>query len=141
MALDPEAFGDALSAWMEALTPSWPPTDTLPATALDGQALRGTGTIDERPQLLIAAYEHPAGAVLKPLAVPPETHEQKAALGLLKPWVLTGRVITAGARHCQPETRRLITASGGHYVIPVKDNPPTLRYLARPRMKRSASRT
>ena len=51
----------------------------------------------------------------------------KAALDLLKQLVLTGRVITADALHCQQETCQLITDSGGHYVIPVKDNQPMLR--------------
>ena len=120
--LDPQAFEEALSAWLDASSS----TDTLSPMALDGKALRGTGGIDQRVQMLVAAYEHRTGIVLKQLVVPKETNEQKAALELLKQLVLTGRVITADALHCQQETCQLITDSGGHYVIPVKDNQPTL---------------
>lgn len=122
MALDAEAFERALSAWLGVA----PPTETLSPIAIDGKSLRGTGGIDERAQMLVAAYEHRTGIVLKQLVVPQETNEQKAALLLLKGWVLTGRVITADALHCQQETCQLITDSGGHYVLPVKDNQPTL---------------
>ena len=122
MVLDPQAFEEALSAWLDASSS----TDTLSPMALDGKALRGTGGIDQRVQMLVAAYEHRTGIVLKQLVVPKETNEQKAALELLKQLVLTGRVITADALHCQQETCQLITDSGGHYVIPVKDNQPTL---------------
>lgn len=56
----------------------------------------------------------------------PDTNEQKTALELLRQLVLTGRVVTADALHCQQETCQQIVDSGGHYVLTAKDNQPTL---------------
>lgn len=123
MVLDPQAFEDALRAWLPSASR---PVATLSAVAIDGKSLCGTGGIDQRAMMLVAAFEHQTGTVLRQRAVPTDTNEQKAALDLLRKLVLTGRVITADALHCQQETCQLITDSDGHYVIPVKDNQPTL---------------
>lgn len=63
---------------------------------------------------------------MQPCAVPAGTNEQKAGLDLLRELVLTGRVITSDALDGQQETGELITDSGGHEVLPVKDHQPTL---------------
>lgn len=126
LVLDPQAFEDALGAWLSSLSGPATASVTLSAIAVDGKALCGTGGIDQRARMLIAAFEHQTGIVLRQHAVPRDTNEQKAALDLLKRLVLTGRVVTLDALHCQPETCQLITDSGGHYVIPVKENQPTL---------------
>lgn len=126
MVLDPQPFEDALRAWLPSTSPPDVTPETWSAVAIDGKSLCGTGGIDQRARMLISAYEHQTGTVLCQGAVPADTNEQKAALDLLKQLVLTGRVITADALHCQQETCQLITDSGGHYVIPVKDNQPTL---------------
>ncbi len=130
LVLDPQAFEEALVVWLRSLTrPVAAPevfTETLSAVAIDGKALCGTGGIDQRVLMLVAAFEHQTGAVLRQQSVPLDTNEQKAALELLKQLVLTGRVVTADALHCQQETCQLIADSGGHYVIPVKENQPTL---------------
>lgn len=130
LVLDPQAFEEALAAWLRSLsrpiTAPEVPTETLSAVAIDGKALCGTGGIDQRALMLVAAFEHRTGTVLRQQSVPEDTNEQKAALELLKQLVLTGRVVTADALHCQQETCQLITDSGGHYVFPVKENQPTL---------------
>jgi len=126
MVLDPQSFEDALRAWLQSTSVPAAPSERLSAVAIDGKALCGTGGIDQRARMLIAAFEHHSAIVLQQRAVPTDTNEQKAALDLLRQLVLTGRVITADALHCQQETCQLITDSGGHYVIPVKDNQPTL---------------
>ncbi|MBC8117649.1 MAG: ISAs1 family transposase [Candidatus Saccharimonas sp.] len=126
MVLDPQSFEDALRAWLQSTSAPVTPSERLSAVAIDGKSLCGTGGIDQRAMMLIAAFEHHSATVLQQRAVPADTNEQKAALDLLKQLVLTGRVITADALHCQQETCQLITDSGGHYVIPVKDNQPTL---------------
>ncbi len=93
---------------------------------IDGKALRGTQTLDQRALMLVAAFDHQTAAVLRQHAVPADTHEQKAALDLLKQLVLTGRVITAAAAHCRQETCQQIVDSGGRHVLTATDNPPTL---------------
>lgn len=117
--------GRGLRAWLPSTSPPDVTPETWSAVAIDGKSLGGTGGIDQRAQMLISAYEHLSGTVLRQQAVPADTNEQKAALDLLKQLVLTGRVITADASHCQQETCQLITNSGGHYVIPVKEGQPS----------------
>jgi hypothetical protein len=126
MAIVPEAFEAALWAWLRAVHGGDPPAEALQGVAIDGKALRGTRTVDQMALLLISAFDHESACVLLQRAVPADTNEQKAALDLLKQMVLTGRVITADAAHCQQETCQLIVDSGGHYVLTAKDNQPTL---------------
>lgn len=40
---------------------------------------------------------------------------------------IAGAVITADALHCQRDTAEAIVDAGGHYILTVKDNQPTLR--------------
>ena len=93
---------------------------------MDGKALRGTRTLDQRALMLISAFDHQITCVLLQQAVPAEANEQKAALDLLRRMVLTGRVVTADAAHCYLETCQQIVDSGGHDVLTAKDNQPTL---------------
>ena len=121
-----EAFEAALAGWLRTTCHSDPPPESLQGVSIDGKVLRGTRTIDERAIMLISAFDHDTSHVLLQLKVPPETNEQKAGLELLKQLILTGRVITADAAHCQQETCATIVDSGGHYLMTTKDNQPTL---------------
>ena len=125
MALDPRAFEDALLAWLKQMHGTEPTGDELRGVALDGKALRGTKSLDQRALLLIAAFDHETASVIRQHAVPAGTNELIAARDLLKQLVLTGRVITADALHCQQETCRQIVNSGGQYLVTVKDNQST----------------
>ena len=126
MTLDPRAFEDALTAWLQQTHGLDPAPGELRGVALDGKALRGTKSLDQRALMLIAAFDHETACVIRQHAVPADTNEQKAALDLLKQLVLTGRVITADAMHCQHETCEQIVDSGGLYLVTVKDNQSTL---------------
>jgi len=121
-----EAFEAALADWLRATCHGDPPPESLQGVSIDGKALRGTRTLDERAMMLISAFDHDTAHVLLQRSVPLETNEQKAGLELLKGLILTGRVITADAAHCQQETCDQIVDSGGHYVMTTKDNQPTL---------------
>jgi hypothetical protein len=127
MALDPNAFEEALLGWLRQAHGLDFAADTLSGVAIDGKRLRGTLSVDQQALMLIAAFDHETACVIRQQAVPADTNEQKAMLDLLKQLVLTGRVVTADALHCQQETCRQIIDSGGHYVLTVKDNQPALR--------------
>jgi hypothetical protein len=126
MAIPPEAFEDVLAGWLREVHGGDPPPDVLRGMSIDGKVMRGTGTIDQRALTLISAFDHEIACVLLQQAVPADTNEQKAGLELLKRMVLTGRVVTADAAHCYPETCDQVTDSGGHYVFTAKDNQPRL---------------
>ena len=123
MELDPQAFEDAILGWLRHLGVDC----QLSPVAIDGKSLRGTQALDQRMKMLVAAFDHETATVLRQRAVPIDTNEQKTALQLLKQLVLTGRVVTMDALHCQQETCQEIVDSGGDYVIPVKENQPRLR--------------
>jgi hypothetical protein len=131
-AVSPEAFETALGAWLRDVYGGDPPPEGDPAPeslegiSIDGKTLRGTRTLDQAALMLVSAYDHETSSVLRQLAVAADTNEQKTALQLLKQLVLTGRVVTGDALHCQQETCEQIVDSGGHYVLTAKENQPTL---------------
>ena len=126
MEISPEAFEASLSEWLREIHGGDPLPELLEGLSIDGKVLRGTLALDQRALMLISAYDHKTASVLRQQAVPADTNEQKAALDLLKKLVLTGRVVTADAAHCQQETCEQIVDSGGHYVFTAKENQPVL---------------
>jgi len=94
--------------------------------AVDGKTMRGARTTAGAPHL-VAALDHSAGAVLGQLAVASKSNEIPALRDLLDNMDITDAVVSADAMHCQRETANHITDRGGHYVLTVKANQPTLR--------------
>ena len=94
--------------------------------AVDGKTMRGARTTTGAPHL-VAAFDQAAGAVLGQLAVTTKSNEIPALRDLLDGMDITGAVISADAMHCQRVTATHITGRGGHYLLTVKANQPTLR--------------
>jgi predicted transposase YbfD/YdcC len=94
--------------------------------AVDGKTMRGARTTAGAPHL-VAAFDQSAGAVLGQLAVASKSNEIPALRDLLDRMDITDAVVSADAMHCQRETASHITGRGGHYVLTVKANQPTLR--------------
>jgi predicted transposase YbfD/YdcC len=61
------------------------------------------------------------------LAVADKSHELGHLEPLLEALVLDGRVVTCDALHTHADVARKILDGGGDYLLPVKDNQPTLR--------------
>ncbi|MFO0950668.1 MAG: ISAs1 family transposase [Isosphaeraceae bacterium] len=124
--LDAVAFEAALARWVDHLLgPATP--GALRAVAIDGKTSRGSGTADSPAVHLLAALDQETGCVLAQARVPAETNEHKAALALLKAMVLGGRVVTGDAAFCQRDLCRQVVDDGGHYLLKVDDNQPTLK--------------
>lgn len=123
--LDAAALEAALARWVDHLL--GPRADGLRAVALDGKSARGSGTADSPAVHLLAALDQATGCVLSQARVPAETNEHKAALTLLEGLALEGRVITGDAAFCQRDLCRRVVDAGGHYLIKVDDNQPTLK--------------
>ena len=94
--------------------------------AVDGKTMRGARTTAGAPHL-VAALDQSAGAVLGQLAVASKSNEIPALRDLLTSMNITDAVISADAMHCQRDTASHIAGRGGHYVLTVKANQPTLR--------------
>lgn len=126
-AVSPDALEAALRRWMQAALSIRIDAQQLRAIALDGKSLCGTLAAHERSVHLLSFLDHATGCVLSQMAVDPSSNEYKAGLQLLQTLVLQGRLITADAMFCQRELCQQILDSGGHYLVVVKDNQPTLK--------------
>lgn len=125
--IDAAALEESLTCWIkDLLAQETPPVDLAPM-ALDGKSLRGTWNRFDRAVHLLNVIDQRTKCVIHQRLVPGDTNEHKIALEVLKDLVLTGRVLTADAAFCHPDVCQTIVESGGHYVLPVKDNAATGR--------------
>lgn len=120
-ALDPDALDGAVRRFSAACQPAHG------ALALDGKAApanRPGGPDEDR--MFLAAIRHGDGVVLG------QTHSDSAggeitgARRLLDELGCAGYTVTLDALHSCPNTARLIIEQGGEYVMPVKENHPTV---------------
>ncbi len=138
--MDLAAFQEALEGWLEAVTSALhmtlPEREKLavPADqiALDGKRVRGAsnrrgGGDPEKSGLhLVAAYAPALRMVLDQLATEGKGRELAAAEMLLGRLPLKDRVITGDALLTQREVCKEVLEGGGDYLLPVKENQPSL---------------
>jgi len=117
--MDPEAFAERLSQWLQ----SW--AGSLPgALALDGKMIR-----DHIGLLTLAQHEDGAPVAVRVYDQKEGTErcEQSAAAALLEQLpALDGKLITADPLHCQRKPAALIVQKGGDYLFQIKANQPKL---------------
>jgi predicted transposase YbfD/YdcC len=95
---------------------------------LDGKVLRGTIPAGETQGVhLLAAYVPDQGVVLMQVEVESKANEITAAPQLLEAIDLRECVVTGDAMFTQQTLCDQIVLAGGDYVLPVKDNHPTMR--------------
>lgn len=119
--LDVQAFEAAVGGWLARCGVE--PDDPL---SVDGKTLRGIHGEEIPGVHLVAAYASRAGAVLAQIAAPGKGQELAAAKEVLGQVPLQGRVVIGDALLTQREVCELIVAGGGDYLLPVKENQPTL---------------
>jgi len=120
-ALDVVRFEQALSSWLQAtgLDPGDP-------VALDGKTLRGVHGEGLPGVQLVSAYAHHAQSVLAQLRTPGEGQELAGAKQVLERIPLAGRVVTGDALLTQRAVCTQVVQAGGDYLLPVKENQPSL---------------
>jgi hypothetical protein len=101
------------------------PGDT-PHISIDGKTARGSRDGDTPGVHLVSAYAPEVKAVLAQLRVDAKTNEHKAALELLGVLPLKGKVVTGDAMFTHRDVCASVIGGGGDYVLPVKENQPTL---------------
>ena len=97
-----------------------------PHLAIDGKTARGSREGDTPGVHLVCAYAPEVKAVLAQLRVDAKTNEHKAALELLGVLPLKGKVVTGDAMFTHRDVCAAVINGGGDYVLPVKENQPTL---------------
>ncbi len=122
--LAPGAFAQAFGRWMAAACEA---TGLVPV-ALDGKSARrakrntATGCLH-----VVTAWAAENRLALGARPVDDGSNEVAAIPELLRALDLSGAIVTIDAAGCQVENARIIRAQGGHYLLAVKDNQPTLR--------------
>lgn len=119
--LDVAAFEAVVGSWL--VSSGVEPDDPL---SLDGKTLRGIHGQEIAGVHLVSAYASRAGAVLAQVAAPGKGQELAAAKEVLRRVPLEGRVVVADALLTQREVCEQIVGGGGEYLLPVKENQPSL---------------
>ena len=88
----------------------------------------------------MAAYAPDVKAVLAQLRVDAKTNEHKAALELLGVLPLKGKIVTGDAMFTHRDVCAEVIEGGGDYVLPVKENQPTLSQGHRGCLRRAPGR-
>jgi predicted transposase YbfD/YdcC len=133
--LDPDAFERCFIAWTGDLARAMGggngdggKGDGNDVVAIDGKTLRRSfGHAWERQTIhLVSAWAADHQLVLGQLAVDDKSNEITAIPKLLDLLSLTGSTVTIDAMGCQREIAGKIREKKAHYVLPVKENQPTL---------------
>lgn len=135
--LDREQFEAVLGAWAETVLAATAPAVAASSTngdgvtsgdavALDGKTLRGSRKQGAPGVHLLSAVSHRLGLTLGQAGVDEKTNEIPVAPVLLTGLLLEGRIVTMDALLTQREVAHTIIDGGGDYVMPVKENQPSL---------------
>src|SRR3954470_7033027 len=122
--LAPGAFAGAFGRWMAAACEA---TGPIPV-AIDGKSARrakrdtATGCLT-----VVSAWASENRLTLGQVAVADGSNEIGAIPELLRALDLAGAIVTIDAAGCQVANAEIIRGRGGHYLLAVKDNQPTLR--------------
>jgi predicted transposase YbfD/YdcC len=132
--IDPALFEACFMAWALGLRP-----DAADLIALDGKTLRRSGDsgTEAKPLHLVSAWASTQRLVLAQEAVDAKENECAAILAILGRMKLDGALVTIDAIATNPTLAQAIIDAGGHYVLALKRNQPSLhdevaRYFADP---------
>jgi DDE_Tnp_1-associated/Transposase DDE domain len=120
--IDVADFEDRVGRWIAARLAR----NDAQHLAIDGKTARGSRDGATPGVHLVAAYAPDVKAVLAQLRVDAKTNEHKAALELLGVLPLKGRVVSGDAMFTHRDVCSTVIEGGGDYLLPVKDNQPTL---------------
>lgn len=120
--LEPRAFQDAFSSWINAVCS----TLGVRHIPIDGQTLRGSRGPDGTCLHLVSAWAAEHRLTLAQVAVADKSNEITAIPELLKMLDLHGALVSIDAMGCQKEIAKEIRAGGGDYILGLKDNQPKL---------------
>jgi predicted transposase YbfD/YdcC len=126
-ALDPAAFSDVMRAWAQLLSQQFKQEGRH--IAVDGKTSRRSfDTQAGQPAIhTVSAWLSDAGLVLGQLKTRTKSNEITAIPELLRTLDLRGATLTIDAMGCQVDIAQEIIKGGGHYLLAVKENQPSLR--------------
>ena len=102
---------------------------------VDGKAERGTVQDSGRNPDIVSAYSYNAGITLATEACSEKSNEIKAVPRLVDKINISGKVVTADAMSMQKDIIEKIRENGGDFLIELKANQPSLRYVVEDKLK------
>lgn len=122
--LDPQQFEESFQKWMQALASA----SGGRLVAVDGKTLRRSlGKASKKAAIhMVSAWCEANRLVLGQLATEEKSNEITAIPALLKMLDIKDAVVTIDAMGCQKAIAEQIVQQGGHYVLAVKENQPSL---------------
>lgn len=105
---------------------------------IDGKAVRGTVQANGRNPDIVSAFSYDTGLTLATEMCKEKSNEIKAVPLLLDKIDVKGKIVTADAMSLQKSIIDKIRAAGGDYLIELKANQRSLRYLVEDRRKEMA---
>ena len=120
--LDVAAFEEVLREWVKDSE-----VDLGSVVSVDGKTLRGIHGEEIPGVHLVSAYAAGSGAVMTQVATVGKGQELAAAKAVLGQISLEGKIVVADALLTQRGVCRQIVDGGGDYLLPVKENQPTLQ--------------
>lgn len=127
IAVDVLALDRAVGAWVSARLAVVATPRARRVVAVDGKTLRGARRGDGRAVHLMAALDHARAVVLAQVNVDAKTNEIPMFSTVLDQIDdLTDILVTADAMHAQREHATYLCSRGGHYLLTVKRNQPSL---------------
>ena len=111
----------AISDWLGKLTSG----NTI---GIDGKTVRGARRKDGTQVHLLSAFLHHQGITIAQQEISAKSNEIPAAIPLLEPLDLEGKIVTADALHTQKDLANfLVQTKKADYCFTVKDNQSTLK--------------
>lgn len=117
-AIDPHAFLECFSQWVEGICPNL--SDQV--VAIDGKALRRALDEGQSIPYIVSAWATDAGLVLGQVKVNEKSNEITAVPELLRVLKLQGAIVTLDAMGCQKEIATNIIDHHADYVLALKGN-------------------
>lgn len=121
-ALDPHAFLDCFTLWVQGICP----TLNDEVVAIDGKALRRALNAGESVPCIVSAWASESGLVLGQVKVNDKSNEITAIPELLRVLLLKGCIVTIDAIGCQKDIAASITGQQADYVLALKGNQATV---------------
>lgn len=124
--INPELFSAVFQSWVDVLRVK--ERNEGKHIAVDGKTSRRSfDTAKERPAIhTVSAWLSDEGLVLGQRKTAAKSNEITAIPELLRTLDLAGATVTIDAMGCQTEIVKTIVKSGGHCLLAVKENQPTL---------------
>jgi predicted transposase YbfD/YdcC len=121
-ALDPHAFLECFTQWVQGLCPNL--SDGV--VAIDGKALRRAINEGDSIPYIVSAWATQSGLVLGQVKVDEKSNEITAVPKLLDALVLKGCIVTLDAMGCQKDIAANIIDKQADYVLALKGNHATV---------------